>query len=247
MASTYRCPGCDAILKLANPLSPGKKIGCPKCQIIFAPEEEEIPVRGAAIQARSRVPLEEGHRARAPLEEVDPPPRRSRRAERDEDEDFDRDRYEDEDEDFVPRRRSQRRRSRGSNKGLLIGLLAGGGALLLIGLGVLLFLLLRQSGTSNALVGRWQSTLMADVTLEFRADGTLIQNIPFPGKGVIPVHQKYRIINATTLELETGPEAFNFGKPGPGGNFRETVTYSITGDELVISDVFGRKTFRRIR
>src|SRR5256885_667419 len=35
----YTCPKCKSILKRQEPVPPGKKMKCPKCQTIFAPHK----------------------------------------------------------------------------------------------------------------------------------------------------------------------------------------------------------------
>lgn len=37
----YTCPECKAVLKPAKPLTPGKKVRCPKCEAIFTVEGED--------------------------------------------------------------------------------------------------------------------------------------------------------------------------------------------------------------
>ncbi|MBI1914248.1 MAG: hypothetical protein HYS12_05860 [Planctomycetes bacterium] len=68
------CPECGATLKPAKPLTPGKKVRCPKCDNVFVvpgaedEEEQEAPARKAKTAAgkASRKP--------APAEEPAPPP-----------------------------------------------------------------------------------------------------------------------------------------------------------------------------
>src|SRR5262249_35210550 len=50
MAVKIDCPECGATLKPAKPLTPGKKVRCPKCANVFVvpgaeEEEEEVPAR----------------------------------------------------------------------------------------------------------------------------------------------------------------------------------------------------------
>lgn len=52
MESTkYSCPECSTVLKVSKPLAPGKKLRCPKCDTLFAPE---VSAGKAASPARSR-------------------------------------------------------------------------------------------------------------------------------------------------------------------------------------------------
>lgn len=46
----YQCPDCEAILRRAEAITPGKKIRCPKCQSVFAAkpladDDDEAPVK----------------------------------------------------------------------------------------------------------------------------------------------------------------------------------------------------------
>jgi hypothetical protein len=105
MATVVTCPECDTTLKLMAEPSPGKKVKCPKCATIFAPQD----------QKSRRVTAE---RPAAPA------PARARPGRADEeDEDDDRDEEE---------RRPRRPRRKQGGSGLLIGLLVGGGLLALL-------------------------------------------------------------------------------------------------------------------
>ena len=44
----YQCPECETTLKRENPVPEGKKIKCPKCEVVFLPE----PVREAKAQTQ---------------------------------------------------------------------------------------------------------------------------------------------------------------------------------------------------
>src|SRR5687768_14667959 len=46
MAHSTVCPYCAAVLKSANPVPPGKKVKCPKCEKPFVVGEDQAP--GAA-------------------------------------------------------------------------------------------------------------------------------------------------------------------------------------------------------
>jgi hypothetical protein len=88
--NVYRCPECGANLKLANPVAPGKKLKCPKCQTIFAPTAESAaPPKAAApkpaAKAAAPKPLaapkpkpvvdDEEDGAYAVIREPEPPPK----------------------------------------------------------------------------------------------------------------------------------------------------------------------------
>ena len=101
MAPLVTCPACEATLKLLAEPTPGKKVKCPKCAAIFAPED-----------GKSRRVTAERPAATAPAWAPPPPG--------DEEEADGRDR-----EDGRPRRP---RPEQGGNR-LLIGLLVGGAVL----------------------------------------------------------------------------------------------------------------------
>src|SRR5262245_48603218 len=158
MASSHRCPECNALLKFANPVAPGKKVRCTQCQAVFAvagengsdaADEEGIQPRpkvGAA--GRSEESARRQPRRWDDDDEEDRPRQRRPRDEEDGDRPRERSsRWEDEDEaDDRPRRRQKAN----SGQGLMIGLIAGG-ALLVIGLGVgAFFLFSKGSSTKEA-------------------------------------------------------------------------------------------------
>jgi len=45
----YQCPECEAVLRRANPIPAGKKIRCPKCEVVFP--ARELPEDEAAEEA----------------------------------------------------------------------------------------------------------------------------------------------------------------------------------------------------
>jgi hypothetical protein len=206
------------------------------------------------------LPPQPKSKPRLSTEDEDDEPRRSSRkakSSRIDDEDD----YDDRDDDFERRPRRSRKRRKSGNTGLLVGLLVGGGLLLLIGVGLVLFFALRGGGTTqNQLIGKWQSTNAPVIaTIEFMRDGTLIQDI-----GIIKLNQKYRVINDNTMEIETiNPFAGALkgafkGFPNQPGMpnlkidlnapvIREQVGITVTRDELVIVDPVGRKTYKRIQ
>src|SRR5438094_10492944 len=67
------CPECGATLKPAKPLTPGKKVRCPKCDNVFVvpgtedEEEQEAPARKAKAGKAGRKSV--------PAEEPAPPPK----------------------------------------------------------------------------------------------------------------------------------------------------------------------------
>src|SRR5262249_20310934 len=69
----YQCPECEAVLRRAEAIAPGKKIKCPKCEAVFPakalPEDEPAPaaaegaqtygVAGAKAEAPPKPPLDD--------------------------------------------------------------------------------------------------------------------------------------------------------------------------------------------
>ena len=47
----YQCPECEAVLRRAEAIAPGKKIRCPKCEAVFPanplPDDEPAPEQAA--------------------------------------------------------------------------------------------------------------------------------------------------------------------------------------------------------
>ena len=101
-----RCPDCGAKLKMRT--APGKKIRCPKCETVFAPESDD----------RDSDPPREAVRSKP-----------KRRPEPEDEDDEDR-----EDEDDRPSRRKPRKRRKGSGGAVLKWLLLAGGGGMTIGL-----------------------------------------------------------------------------------------------------------------
>jgi len=69
------CPECGATLKPAKPLTPGKKVRCPKCDNVFTvpgaeDEDEEAPA------GKTKAGAGKGGRKSAPAEDAPPPPPR---------------------------------------------------------------------------------------------------------------------------------------------------------------------------
>jgi hypothetical protein len=156
LATTFTCPECDSVLRLANPVAPGKKIKCPKCNTVFpVPDVEEKPASpirsngasgkpgGGKLSAEERQrAIDEDRRAvkgRRGQDEPDdyddtPAARRGVRKRQVED-DYDRELDDDLDE-VRPRKGAKKKKPAKSSKGLLIGLIVGG-VVLLLGVGAI--------------------------------------------------------------------------------------------------------------
>jgi hypothetical protein len=113
------CPECQSGLKLSTPVSAGRKIQCPKCMTVFpAPAvDSRVPPRPPAPPPQASAPV---HRPRLD------------------------DEYKDDFEDAAEEHRPGASGRKQGGKGLLIGLIAGGVGLLIIG-GVLGVFLLMKS------------------------------------------------------------------------------------------------------
>jgi phage FluMu protein Com len=123
MASQFRCPTCEMLLKPSNFVSPGSRVRCPQCRTVFTtPETEE-----AGPSDWRAAPSREG--ASWPAEQEDDDRLRSPRARG-----GDRDDYYDD--------RPPRRRSRGGIP-TLVWILGGVGLMLLLGCGLIAFLVSR--------------------------------------------------------------------------------------------------------
>src|SRR6266542_2472637 len=78
------CPECGATLKPAKPLTPGKKVRCPKCDHVFVvpgaedEEEQEAPARKAPAKAATGKGTRDSGSGRKspPAEEPAPPPKK---------------------------------------------------------------------------------------------------------------------------------------------------------------------------
>ncbi len=159
----------------------------------------------------------------------------------------------DEDDDAYDRPRKKK----AGSKGLIIGLCVGGGVLVLAIVGVVLLLVLRGGGggdTQKLLVGTWQlqgGPLAAKAI--FTADGNLIQDL-----GLMKLQSKYKVINATTIEIEMNPAA-GFGDlfkglpQPPGGmppipqmNIKQTLTIEVTRNDLTITEMGMVKKYKRV-
>src|SRR2546430_2009719 len=49
----YTCPKCTTTLKRAEPLAAGKKIRCPRCETVFAPDGAGAAKAAVAAKAKS--------------------------------------------------------------------------------------------------------------------------------------------------------------------------------------------------
>src|SRR5262245_37751630 len=112
------CPSCQAALKLAGDIPPGKTIRCPKCSTAFRvppPADEPDEPDGVEEAPRSAV-------RRGPAPAV----RKSRSEEEDSDE---RQEIEEKEQEERPRKRKSKKRQKeaSSNKKLYLWLGAGGG------------------------------------------------------------------------------------------------------------------------
>ena len=109
MASkSFCCPKCDATVKLASRPAEGKKVKCPECEASFVASDNEVAERSTAVKTKP-------DRSTAASK---------RRPQEDEDDD---------DGEKRPRRGGKAKKKSSSKVGLIIGLVAGVGVLLLVG------------------------------------------------------------------------------------------------------------------
>jgi predicted Zn finger-like uncharacterized protein len=135
MTIRTRCPSCQSVYNLADQLA-GKTVRCKKCEAAIVVRAAKGDVEEEAVETKSRresgsVQTRANSSKSSPARTEDEPirPRRRNR----------------EDDDDLDVRHSRRR----SNRGLVIGLIAGGvGLLLLLAGGVALAILLFRSGKS---------------------------------------------------------------------------------------------------
>lgn len=97
MAAVVTCPHCNACLRTANAVAPGKKLTCPKCKTAFV----------ASGHAKASVADEDEAPPRRPRQEAAAPSLGRRK----------RDVDEDEEEDLPSRSRSRTKQSGKKNKG----------------------------------------------------------------------------------------------------------------------------------
>jgi hypothetical protein len=162
-----------------------------------------------------------------------------------------RDDYDDEDDYDRPRKKKK-----AGSKGLIIGLSVGGGVLLLAGIGILLFFVLKGGSTGDTqklLVGTWQVKgsipawrSLVPVKVQFTADGSLIKDMG----GGVKWNYKYKVINASTIEIEVDLRpAGGFGEflPKMKGipelkmrdvnmNIKQNITVKVTQNELTMPE-----------
>lgn len=265
MTDTLTCFQCQRVIRPSKPLPAGTRVKCPGCATVLTIPgvmgQDMVGFRSAAAAAPPPPPAP----LPADLPDDEPAPRRRRSYDRDEDRPVRRERVrrdDFDDDDDRPRRRrdadddrprSIRKKSSGSNKGLVLGLSIGGGVLGVILIGLVLFLTLRGGGSADGLVGRWETNQMGmRVRLEFSSDGRLVQDL-----GLIRINQTYRIVDADTIEVKTDPLAamdikFPGGMPGgrPGGfpapHITERMDFRVNGNTLIIIDRGMTKRFQRI-
>jgi hypothetical protein len=146
-ATSLNCPECEATLRLANPVAPGKKLKCPRCAAIFAvpaEDEEEIP---AAIVAKPRASAPRPRVADEDDEEI-PVAKVRKRAQPIEDDEDD-ESVDDEPEDRPRRKGKKRKKEAKKSRGLLIVLVIAGAALLFLGGGAAVVILFFMGGDTN--------------------------------------------------------------------------------------------------
>jgi hypothetical protein len=133
---SFSCPNCQKVLKSSNPIAPGKKIKCPSCTKIFVmPEADEettaISAKKPSLPPRKPVPAESAALAKkrrpVPDDDEEAAEQTSRKAKAADEEAED----QEEEEEEAPKK-SKKKKKAGSRKGLLIGLGAGGGVLILV-------------------------------------------------------------------------------------------------------------------
>lgn len=223
MASEFVCPKCEATLRTAKPLAPGKRVKCPHCSEVVTVPEKEMAVRaaGKAAPAPAAPPKEKSKRPRADDEEDERPARKRARDDDEEDEDA-------EEEDERPKAKKKKKAKSGGGKGLMIGLIIGGVVLLLGGVGLGLFFFLG----SNPLVGTWEGSQgPMQLRTEFTSGGrmstrfTMTQQPPLipgmPAMTIPPfsVNGSYKIkgnmveINITEEEINRAIEEMRQGLP----------------------------------
>ena len=110
MPVQFSCPECNSVLRSSKPVAAGKMIRCPKCDLVFAPQVDEVEGEEEEELARP---------ARQPA--------RASRYDDDEDRDYD-------DEDDRPRRKKKKfaKKKKRSNSNVLVMAIVGGGVLLFL-------------------------------------------------------------------------------------------------------------------
>lgn len=110
-SNQYTCPKCNTTLRTVNVVAPGMQIRCPKCQAVFAPAGESAAGGNAEVLPRPEKRAED-------ISAQKPPAPRSGGG--------------DADKDDLPREPSKKQDKKGSLPILILGLAAGGMALLLV-------------------------------------------------------------------------------------------------------------------
>lgn len=269
MPLSLTCPECNSTLRLSQAVTPGKKVKCPRCSEVFAaPTDDAQALRSGESKRRPTV---------APDDDLDEAPRKLRRPRDDDDFDDPDDRPRrkvgartardfDDDDDFDDAPSRSRRPAKKSGKGLMIGLAVGGGVAVIAIIGVVLYLVLGGGGsaTQKMLVGTWETNAPIRVRWTFTSDGKLVQDL-----GGMQLESKYRVINASTLEIDM-PNPFadmakdmgnafakvniqgmpgmkiDFKMPDVGAMGRKQVTISINQNELTVHDRGQAVKFRRV-
>ena len=162
--------------------------------------------------------------------------------------------YDDEDDFDRPRKKKK-----AGSKGLIIGLSVGGGVLVLAIVGLVLFFVLKggSGDTQKLLVGTWQLEGGIPATATFTADGNLTQDV-----AGMRIQCKYKVINATTVEIEMNPLAglgdLFKGMPQPPGGFpqppgglpnmnvKQTLTIQVSQNALTITEMGITKRYKRV-
>src|SRR5579884_3514251 len=111
MSVQFSCPECQAVLRSSKPIAPGKMIRCPKCEVFFAPQPDELEPEGEEEEVRG-----------------------SRRAD-DYEEDNDRDYDEEEERPRRKRRKFSAKKKSSGSSALMLGIVGGGVLLLLLAVG----------------------------------------------------------------------------------------------------------------
>jgi hypothetical protein len=137
MASvSFTCPNCAKVLRTAKRLAPGKKIKCPGCEEIFAPEFEDDDVKESVETEppRSKAKRDEqdaNQKPRRPApkpddEVEDEKPQRKKARAVDEDDDTD--------DDDRPRKKKKAKKK---SSAMMLALVIGGGVLVALSCGLL--------------------------------------------------------------------------------------------------------------
>jgi phage FluMu protein Com len=221
--SRFRCPECDAVLKLARALEPGKRIKCPKCAaVVTVPDQEEEEPRPEPAPAAIRKPAARKAAPPVPKEDSDAPAPPRKQAARKAAPREDDDEAGEPDQQERPRRRSKASKKPAMSPVLLWSLIGGGGAVVVLAVVLVIVLSGGGGGTRGApkggglpkgggppkgnegprlaeqILGKWQATPDTRTyrSVEYRKDGTVTletERIRFDGT--------YEVLNANTVKL----------------------------------------------